>query len=200
MIQQINLYQPAMLEKKQSFPLTMMMGLFGLGVVLIAAYYASVAWQTRIFEVRLKALENRQTALLTQMTALQQAPEVRKSPLLQHEVDSLSRELAAKQPLLDLFKAPVTAASTGFSGYLEGLSRRTPDGLWLSHITLASAAGRSALEGSALDAEKVPAFLQALKDEPAFVGMAFSGFSLAQEESGGHVIDFRLETRKESTP
>jgi len=200
MIQQINLYQPSVLEKKQPLSPSMLLGFFSLGVVLLAGYYAFVAWQTAGIESRLQAMEGRQSALLAQLTALQQVPAGQKSPLLQREVDTLTQSLAAKQPLLELFKTPADKGNTGFSPYLEGLSRRTPSDLWLSRIVIAPAPGRSALEGSALEAETVPVFLQALREEPAFSGMSFANFTLSRQESGSRYIDFMLETRKESSP
>lgn len=200
MNQEINLYQPSVLEKKESLSAALMLTLAALGLVLLVFYYAYSAWQVRELDQQARALEARQSALIAQITSLQEGSSRQKSPLLQHEVERLTSELAAKEPLLHLFDQPKGKAAPAFSTYLEGLSRRTPAGLWLTRVVVAPAPGQSRLEGSCLEAEAVPAFLQELQKETAFTGLAFSSFLLSRSDKDTRFINFVLETRQEERP
>ncbi|MGE4578408.1 MAG: PilN domain-containing protein [Desulfuromonadales bacterium] len=200
MNQEINLYQPSVLEKKESLSAALMLTLAALGLVLLVFYYAYSAWQVRELDQQARALEARQSALIAQITSLQEGSSRQKSPLLQHEVERLTSELAAKEPLLHLFDQPKGKAAPAFSTYLEGLSRRTPTGLWLTRIVVAPKPGHSLLEGSCLKAETVPAFLQELQKESVFAGLAFSSFQLSRSDTEAPFINFVLETRQEERP
>ncbi|MDW7645044.1 MAG: PilN domain-containing protein [Desulfuromonadales bacterium] len=200
MNQEINLYQPSVLEKKEPLSAARMLALALMGLVLLAGYYAYAAWQVRELDQQAHTLEARQSALTAQITSLQEGASRQKSPLLQHEVERLTAELAAKEPLLHLFEQPRGDAVPAFSTYLEGLSRRTPAGLWLTRIVVAPKPGDSLLEGGCLKAETVPAFLQELQKEPAFAGLAFSSFQLFRSDMEPRFINFVLETRQEERP
>jgi len=200
MNQEINLYRPSVLEKKEPLSAARMLALVLMGLVLLAGYYAYAAWQVRELDQQAHTLEARQSALIAQITSLQEGASRQKSPLLQHEVERLTAELAAKEPLLHLFEQPRGDAVPAFSTYLEGLSRRTPAGLWLTRIVVAPKPGDSLLEGGCLKAETVPAFLQELQKEPAFAGLAFSSFQLSRSDTEPRFINFVLETRQEERP
>jgi len=200
MTQEINLYQPSVLEKKEPLSASLMLVLAASGLVLLVLYYAYAAWQVRDLSREAEGQEARQAALIAQIGSLQTVATRQKSPLLQHEVDRLAAELAAKEPLLQLFEKPRSKAMPVFSSYLEGLSRRTPAGLWLTRVVVAPDPGQSRLEGSCLEAEAVPAFLQELQKETAFTGLAFSSFLLSRSDTDARFINFVLETRQEERP
>ncbi len=200
MNQSINLYQPELLEPRQPRSTRLMLLAFALTVVVLVVYYVLVSVQTLSLRNEMRALSARRTAVAANIAQLQLVQVPQKSPLLQREVDRLAAELEAKRPLVELFKAPMRKVGHGFSPYLQGLARRTPDGLWLRHIVLAMEGGRSALEGSALRPELVPQFLQKMNAEEAFSGMDFAGFRLERPETGGENVDFFIETGRELQP
>ncbi|WP_432821802.1 PilN domain-containing protein [Trichloromonas sp.] len=200
MSQSVNLYQPALLEPRQPRSTRLMLLAFALTVIVLVIYYILTSVQTISLKNELRALSSRQAAVAGTIAQLQLAAAPQKSPLLQREVDRMAAELAAKRPLVELFKAPQRTVGRGFSPYLQGLARRAPEGLWLRHILLTMEGGRSALEGSALRPELVPQFLQSMNVEEVFAGMDFAGFRLLRPETGGEAVEFFIETGREVQP
>lgn len=198
MTQWINLYQPELLEPRAPRSTRLLLLALVLTLVLLLSYVLWGAAQTRSLQGDLRALETKRTEVAAALALLQQSPAPQKSPLLQREVERLEAEVEAKRPLLERFKeSRMTTAGPGFSAELQGLARRTPEGLWLRHLVLAKDGGRTALEGSALRAELVPQLLQNMNAETVFSGIDFSGFRLLQSAADDGPVEFVVETERE---
>jgi len=72
---------------------------------------------------------------------------------------------------------------------LRSLALRDTDGLWLTHISLSALGDKTRLEGKALRADLVPAYLQSLAEEPPFAAQRFHQFQIEGPEkpNGGNV-------------
>ncbi len=83
----------------------------------------------------------------------------------------------------------------GFSATLRALGRTTIDGVWLTAIRLEPASGTMTLEGRALDASGVPAYIERLRRDPLLAGKALTSLDLkavADRDSGLGGVQFRL--------
>jgi Fimbrial assembly protein (PilN) len=82
-----------------------------------------------------------------------------------------------------------------FSEQLRGFGRTTLDGVWLTGIRL-DRYGSITLDGRALDAARVPAYIGGLQKESQFGGTAFAAIELKaldQREVPLHAVAFRLQ-------
>lgn len=182
MAHQINLLDPELIPGRKPFSAVTM----ALSLVLLAAGAAGV-YAIADFEARrlkpLVAMAERQTAerraelLRLSQTAGERVP----SKVLDDEIGRLEARTAARRALLaDLKGRP--GASQGFSSYLSALARQRRDDVWLTRIGVAALSGDVSLEGRALDARAVPAYLGLLRDETAFSGRSVSELKVSARE------------------
>ena len=62
------------------------------------------------------------------------------------------------------------SAGDGFGQYLSGLARQRVEGVWLTKVAVHASSGDMVLEGRALSAERVPAYLGQLRRDTVFAG------------------------------
>lgn len=106
-----------------------------------------------------------------------------------------SRQLQARQDMLKLVEQTEQRHDTvSFSQLLEGLARQHVEGMWLSRIDI-SANGRDIyLEGTTLDAKRVPQFVGNLSGEDAYAGREFSKVIIKRNPKDESLLDFALTT------
>jgi len=111
------------------------------------------------------------------------------------EVDALERSAAG-------LASGLLGRSDGFSAHLRALGRTTRDGVWLTAVRLDNAAGSLVLEGRALDAARVPAYIAGLRSDAVLAPTDFEALelnALAQSASAEgvalapHTVEFRLQ-------
>jgi len=160
------------------------------GIVLVLGVLSGlfVQWRASVAEDRIvtanAAIEELMLSLQERSQFLAQR---NADPALVGKLQQLERESTDKGRMLDLLDGRTLGNTTGFSGYLTALGRRNPDGLWLRKVQIADGGRRIALQGSALDADLVPQFIDALQHEPAFNGVAFDEFKINRPKDGGPV-------------
>jgi hypothetical protein len=106
-----------------------------------------------------------------------------------------SRQLQARQDMLKLVEQTEQRRDTVyFSQLLTGLARQHVEGMWLSRIDI-SAGGRDIyLEGTTLDAKRVPQFVGNLSGEDAYAGREFRKVVIRRNEKDESLLDFVLTT------
>lgn len=92
------------------------------------------------------------------------------------------RLLQEKQLILQYVQGTQLGDTQGFSRHLRSLSRVDQDGVWLHHIRLSALGDSTQLEGTALRAELVPAYLQYLAAETPFAAQRFRQFQIESLE------------------
>lgn len=196
-MQQINLYQPIFRKQEKIFSAkTMLQGaaLVALGMV---AFFAYAAWQTRNLETQATQFERQRDDATKRVTDLARAiPERGKSAALEQEVTRLRTELRRKQQVIARLDDRSSGNTRGYSTHLEGLARQRLPQLWLTHIGLRHGGSVVELQGSTLNPEQVPQYLQRLSAEPAFSGVEFRQFTLSRAEKTPQQMDFVLLTEK----
>ena len=115
-------------------------------------------------------------------------------PALVAELKRREREADDKSRVLDLLSGESVGNTDGFSGHLEALGRRHPEGLWLEDIRIADGGRQLVLAGRTLQAGLVPRFLAELQAEPALAGTAFATFTLSGDARGNAPMRFALAT------
>ncbi|WP_426115835.1 PilN domain-containing protein [Massilia sp. PWRC2] len=111
-----------------------------------------------------------------------------KSALLRDAARAIERdELGNKAGYADVFKA---------------LARQTMEGVWLTAIRIDGADGGIGLQGRALEAARVPAYLQQLGHEPLLQGRRFAGLRIGPAKSLGEggvsFVEFTLDSSTEA--
>lgn len=193
MSQQINLINPLLLKKRYAFGLREMA--FGAGFALVVA----LAW-TAWLHARAAADETRAAAREAGQAAAQQAFDAQAaaaarpaSKLVTERARAIEAQVAAREALRASLGATPGTVSSGFAARLRALAHGRVDGVWLNGFTLAP--GHVALNGSALEARLLSAYLDQLGRQAPFAGMRFSAMQAAPAQaqtSAPGQVDFTL--------
>jgi len=193
--QQVNLYQPVFRRQPVAFSLNVVLGLSLFALLLMGALYGFAEWQTRNLERQRAELETRHQALEERVAEMaQKLPKPTVNKLLERELQQLVERRKAGAELLNMLQTRIESNPEGFSGYVEGLARRSDPELWLTRIQIADAGARLDLAGRTLRAEALPRLLQQLQSEAAFSGKSFQVMELVRRDEFDPALEFRLQT------
>lgn len=179
MSQQINLYDPALLRKREWLTAT------NVALASLALLVVMAGW-TGWTRVRLSALEAEAATLAPQAKALQdqvaalgkdmagRKPDAR----LEAELAQARTELAVRAEVADVLGKGLGPEAASFAEYLRGLARQTPSGLWLTGFSVGAGGGAMEIRGRLLDPALLAEYIRRLNGEKAFQGRAFSALKL----------------------
>ena len=195
MRQEINLYQAAFRPKRQPWTLNQ---LFIAGGVLLVMLVAWAWWEQQklnSLQAELDVLSARKIQSEEQIVASETKLSSNKinADLVEH-ISHARLDLKKKQAVLDYFNDLKLTEDRGFSPLLQGLADRQIKGVWLTILSIGKEGQYLQLEGSALDAYLVPAFLAALSKDRAYSGRNFKSMYIKRPEEEAWKIDFTLTT------
>jgi hypothetical protein len=183
MRQQINFYNAEFSTGPQIFGAATL--LIGCGVILLAmalSYVFALRQQSSITS-ELQIVRNQEKAAIERLQNLRPTiTAVGGDQNWSERLEEATRSLREKQLVLSLVQGSTLGATQGFSGHLISLARRDTDALWLTHIRLSGLGDKTQLEGKALRAELVPAYLQSLAEEPPFATQRFHQLQIEGSE------------------
>jgi len=195
--QQINLYNPAFEKKKNPFAARSMAQALGLVIAALAVVCAYALIQTRSAERTALQLDEQLKAQRDQLAGLSQLPLRTPSKALEAEVAKLEAEVNARQTSLQALATGELGNTAGFSEFFAALGRQAVPGVWLTSVTIRESGNELLVQGRALRADLMPAFLRGLSKEPVMRGRRVTELKLTARsgekgrEDGGH-IEFSL--------
>jgi Tfp pilus assembly protein PilN len=190
MAQQINLYPQGRERRRRVFSRA------GSAIVFAVLVAGAASW-TYVESRRLAALRDDVRRVATEVERLQRLLTQVPSPA----TSQLERVAAEDKAVTELEALAVrlTAGSLvpgeGFAARLRGFAQAPVDGVWLTQIRIDHAGGGLAVEGRALDAALVPAWISGLKRVPLLAETAFAAIDLRAIEDaapGTKPVQFRL--------
>jgi Tfp pilus assembly protein PilN len=118
---------------------------------------------------------------------------------LAERMASQEREVQALETVARTLSTGGLSHTTGFVGALRAFANTSTEGVWLTGLNLDNRRGSLVLEGRALDASRVPAYLQTLSAEPYFAGTTFTAIELTAGSdtsalAADRVLKFRVWT------
>ena len=195
MSQQINLYNPAFERKQKPFSLRAMALSLALIVGGLLAVYGYAAVHTRSAERTAAQLGEQVKMQRAQLVKLAQLPVRMPSKALEADVARLEAEVKARQTSLQALGAGELGNTAGMSEFLAALGRQAIPGVWLTSVTIGESGNELLVQGRALRAELVPAFLRALGKEPVMRGRRITELKLiakGDEKKEQAFIEFSL--------
>ena len=188
MQQQINFYRSEFIARKQGFGSGKMLAACGVTVALMVAAYGFATYELTAIKSKLKTVSAQEKAAIVRLENFQ-ATAVSGSGDKSWEVrlEDAKRSLRDQQLVLGMVHDSSLGDIEGFSKHLTSLARQNTDGLWLSYVRLSALGDDTQLEGQALRADLVPAYLQSLAEEQPFAAQRFNQFQIRrpEEEDGG---------------
>jgi Tfp pilus assembly protein PilN len=179
--QQINLFNPVFLKQKKLFSAAAMAQALCvlLGGVLAVAFYArhNVAGLQREADSGRERLTQREERL--GKVKAEFAPRV-KSAGLDAQLAEAETRIAALRRVAAIIERGELGNTRGYAEYFKALARQNPNGVWLTGVSISGAGNELGVQGRALDAALVPAYLGRLKREPVMRGKTFASLKISQ--------------------
>jgi len=177
--QQINLFNPIFLQQEKQFSaLTMAQGLAIIAVAVLAfAGYSTwqstqVANEAKVAAAQLKAAQDNLVKMVDQTKPI--AP----NKAIEDDIARTESRLRADEQILAFVQTGDFRSGRSYAGFLRAFSNRAMPGVWLTRVALGDGGNDIAIDGRALQANLVPAYIRSLKGEPAFAGKSFGSLVL----------------------
>ncbi|CAB1367605.1 PilN domain-containing protein [Denitratisoma oestradiolicum] len=179
MSQQINLYNPALLKRRELLSAANLAMVTALLLLAMAGASGVVRVKTSRLETEVTVLSTRLKAEQDQMAALGREISGRKPDVrLESELKTVGELLMTRQKAMELLGHSLGPSSVGFAEYLSGLARQTPAGIWLTSFAVAVDGSGMEIRGRTNDPALLPDYIQRLNGEKAFKGRSFAAMQL----------------------
>jgi hypothetical protein len=179
--QQINLYNPALMRKRDWFALSNVV--LGAGIAAVLGVAAGV-----LARGGLPALQAQTTASETQLQAMreqvlvlgQRVAERKADPRIEQEL-TMARQLAeVRGVVLQTLRQGLESDVPSHAEYLRGLARQSMTGLWITGFVWDAASDSMEIRGRTTDPALLPEYIRRLNRESAFRGHAFAALNVVE--------------------
>jgi hypothetical protein len=179
--QQINLFDPALLRKRDWLALANVAMLALLLLVAVAFAATVVRRDVPSLTAQVATNDNQLKLMREQVVLLGQRMANRKpDQRLETELSESRLLLDARNAILTALRQRMDPRAGSFAEYLRGFARQSVSGLWLTGIVVDAASQGMEIHGRTVDPALLPAYIQRMNKEPAFQGRAFSALKLAE--------------------
>ncbi len=196
MHQQINFYQTEFRREQQFFSAATLLMTCGAIMLAMLLTYVIALQKLNSIESTVQIVSSQEAAAVERLEKI--APimtALSGEKTWTERLDIATHSLEEKQLALSLVQGSTLGDTQGFSRHLRSLALQDTDGLWLTQIRLSALGDNTRLEGKALRAELVPAYLQSLAEEPPFATQRFHQFQIVGPDSAtGSIVTFSMNS------
>ncbi|SFX25991.1 hypothetical protein SAMN03097694_1362 [Janthinobacterium lividum] len=183
MSQQINLFNPQF-ELKQHH---MSASTAGLGLCALALVLLVLGVLARQAMAGLEQREAGVKAALAQVEAkrdqiLRDYPPRKKDPALAQELSAVEAQRQLLQDASSVLDSGKLGNTLGYAGYFRALAQARVEGVWLTGVNIAGAGNDFGLQGRALHASLLPAYITRLGQQEILKGKTFGSLDISQPE------------------
>ncbi|WP_208296487.1 PilN domain-containing protein [Massilia sp. CCM 8734] len=182
MSQQINLFNPEFLKQKKIFTSSNM--LLALGVLVAGALAMVMVGRHSTGRLEAEAAAGADQLALKkerQARVIAEFAPRQKSRELELEIARAEADLASLHDVSKVLGGQtLVVARKGYARYFKALARQGGGDLWLTGVRIGGDGHHIGLQGRALDASLVPAFVTRLAREPAMQGKNFSSLQMSR--------------------
>ena len=181
MSQQINLFNPLFVQKKQIFSAATMA--VSLGVLAAGLAALGLAAKLRAADLQAQARHGATQVEQAQKRLAEASAEFaprQKDPNVAVELDKAQAELLGLKDVSDTIKSGELGNVQGYAEYFRALARQSVDGLWLTGVNIAGAGLDIGVRGRAMDPAMVPGFLGRLRNERVMQGKPVGNLQIGE--------------------
>lgn len=180
MSQQINLYDPSLLRKREFLTAGNLAAMALVLLVAMGGWGASVRAEIAALEGESISAASMAKALAEQVTAVTaQLADIKPDRQLAAALGSAQALLGLRGEVVAVLKKGIGSESVSFAEYLRGLARQTPSGLWLTGFAVGNGGATMEIRGRMSDPALLPLYIQRLNGEKAFKGRGFAALKVA---------------------
>ena len=179
MSRQINLINPALIEKKKLFSSTHLQWTLGMVLAALLVFYATSEYRVRVLARQAReaaALEAKREA---QLASLSEGFKPRqKSEALAGEIAKLEAQIRDRNAAMAILQGGGLDNSQSFSGYMTAFARQIVSGLWLTGFSISGDGKDMVVEGKTLRPDLVPLYISHLNNETVMHGVTFASLEM----------------------
>lgn len=179
MSQNINLFNPALQQRRDALSARNVAAAAGAALVLVFAAYGYVRYATAELEGRARRDEvqvKQEQAALAALT--KRLADSKPDAQLVAQLSQAEAVLKGRQELEQVLASGAVGKAEGFSEHFRAFSRQTTHGVWLTGFAIGAGGGEMEIHGSALSPELLPAYIRRLNGEKVFQGRGFAALSV----------------------
>ena len=192
-MQQINLYLPEFRPRCNPLNLAQVLGVLLVGALLVTLVSFWGARANVKFESQVEAERERLAELTEEVEALRAKAGRNNQVSLEERRARLRADITRRERILQLIERQNLGNAQGFSAQLEALARQSREGLALTAFALKRGGNYVEMQGRVASAQRLPEYLQRLRQEPSFAQVGFGVIDLARESDGrGPGLEFSL--------
>lgn len=180
-MQQVNLYLPEFQPRREPVNARQM------GLIWLALLVGVVLWsvwngyRTSDLEATLESERAELQAVQAQVQDLTARLPAQRGASVEEQIAELRSELARREQILRLISRQNLGNADGFSGQIQAMARQSFDDMALSSFSLQSGGNYVELVGRVRHPERVPEYLQRLRQEPSFSQVGFGVLTVDRE-------------------
>ncbi|ABC32802.1 conserved hypothetical protein [Hahella chejuensis KCTC 2396] len=200
-MQQVNLYVEAFRPRRDPLSIPVMIAAVVAVMVLGGCYTGYLVWRSAEVTRSQLTAESRKQALVTEIDNMRAQLEARaRDTRLQSDNNRLRLQMQNTEALLAALESGLKAdgGAMSYSELMVALARHRQEPLWLQRIRIQQGGERLIFSGATLQPDLLPAYLQALGDEPALRGRAFNMLTLKPEQESASARLFEVDTYVET--
>lgn len=192
-MQQVNLYLPEFQPKRDPLNLAQVLGILAVGTALVALASFGGAQTNAELEKELQAQRARLAQVTEEVETLRAQAGRNNQTSLEERRAKLRTEVTRRERILQLIERQNLGNAEGFSGQLEALARQSRKDLSLAEFSLKQGGNYVEMRGRVASAQRLPEYLQRLRQEPSFAQVGLGVIDLARESDGpGPGLEFSL--------
>ncbi|MDG9670183.1 hypothetical protein ONV78_20770 [Hahella sp. CR1] len=200
-MQQVNLYVEEFRPRRDPLSIPVMIAAVVAVMVLCGCYTGYLVWRSADVTMSQLTAESRKQALGVEIDSMRKQLEARaRDTRLQSDNDRLRLQMQNTEALLAALESGLKAdgGAMSYSELMIALARHRQEPLWLQRIRIQQGGERLIFSGTTVQPDLLPAYLQALGDEPALRGRAFNMLTLKPEQESASARLFEVDTYVET--
>lgn len=129
-----------------------------------------------------------------------------KSRLLEAEISRIEKRTQDDQQILSLLKGGDLGDTKGYASYMAAFARQIIAGVWLTGFEIIGAGSHMTIQGKTTQADRVPAYLTRLNQEPVLRGKSFASLQLNlpkqtvssddKPRNNGYYVEFQISSEE----
>lgn len=179
MSQQINLFSPVFLQKQKYFSSIAIAQATAVLLVAAAGMSAYTEYKLEALVREAKSSDDRLARAAAQLKDVtsQMSPK-EKSKALEEQLKRAELELKAEERVRDFLKTGELGNTRGYSEFFRAFSRQIGEGIWLTGFTIVGPGAEMSVDGRAVRADLIPAYIGRLRAEPVMQGKTFAAIDM----------------------
>ncbi len=195
--QQINFYRASLTPSRYSLDLPKLLQMTSGVVIGMALFYSWGLWKSHDLERsrhQLDAVLAKRTEQLA-MTNLAISANNDALQAMQLELGRLERQRFARDQAIQVLETKKRAHAVTISSFMNTLSHKVPDGLWLTEFSIDEFRAGLTIRGRSTRPELVPEFIQRLTEDANMNGIQFRRLNIETPSDQEHYVDFALQSK-----